>query len=320
MAPFFSVVIPTFRRPERLKACIDSVLRQRFDSFEVVVTDDEREPGESWAILEEASRADPRVRPIRNEGARGQVPNTNNGVRHARGEWIKLLHDDDELHPDCLGRFHEVLANDRCRSTVSLACCRTDRLLPDGRRLPWKRPRSRPDVEIIDAMHTPLAMYLQQDVGSSAPTCICINRSIVERHGAYMPTHEAFVSAVDTLWALNLAALGDRVIINESLALKRDEPVSVTGGMTDEAMDREFAELRRLQLEMVPAALNPPRYEVALGALRIRRAMHRLAKRRSLGQALKLVRESPDPGAWLLALRMSLGVAMPNGYRRPMVK
>lgn len=316
MRPFFSVVVPTFRRPELLRRCIDSVRAQTFDDFELIVSDDERDAGRSWELCEAVRGADPRIRPIRNEGERGQVANTNWGVRHARGTWIKLLHDDDELYPECLRRFHDVLTSDRSRTEVSLACCRADRMAVDGRTIPWKPPSRRPRVEVMDRLHTPLAMYLQQDVGSSAPSCICINRAIVEEQDAYMPSHHELVSAVDTLWALNLARLGDRIIINESLVLKRDEPVSVTGGMTDEAMDREFEVMRRLQLESVSPELQPPPYEVAIGALKIRRALHRLVRRRSPGQAIQLMRECADPRAWLLATRMALGTAMPKAYLR----
>lgn len=316
MPPFFSVVIPTYRRPELLRKCLDSVLGQTFISFEVIVTDDEREDGESWAMLQEASRSDARVRIVRNQGDRGQVANTNNGVRHAAGSWIKLIHDDDQLYPRCLERFHAVLAAERAPERISLACCRSDRLLQDGRVVPWKPGRGRHPVEVIDRVYTPLAMYLQQDVGSSVPSCICINRDIMEKHGEYMPSHESLVSAVDTLWSMHLARHGDRLIINEPLVLKRDEPVSVTGGMTDDAMDREFALIRRLQLGMIDPSLHPPPYDVALGALRLRRAAHRLVKRRSLREALHLVAGVRDPRAWILAVKIALGIAVPKRSRR----
>lgn len=312
MAPFFSVVIPTYRRPDLLRRCLDSVLGQTFTSFEVIVTDDERADGESWAFLQQACRSDGRIRAVRNQGDRGQVANTNNGVRHAVGSWVKLIHDDDELYPQCLERFHAALADEGSLEGVSLACCRSDRLLQDGRVVPWTRARGQHAVEVLDRLHTPLAMYLQQDVGSSVPSCICINRGLMERHGEYMPSHESLVSAVDTLWSMNLSRHGDRLILNEPLVLKRDEPVSVTGGMTDDAMDREFALIRRLQFEMIDPSLNPPAYDVAVGALRVRRAVHRLVKRRSFREALTLAAGVRDVRAWVLAARIALGIAMPK--------
>lgn len=315
MPAFFSVVIPTFGRPELLRKCVASVLRQSFTSFEVIVSDDERTDGESWSFLQEVSRADSRIRPIRNEGARGQSCNTNNGVRHASGTWVKLLHDDDELYPQCLERFHAALAVEDTASRVSLACCRSDRQLQDGRVVPWTRGLKQSPVEVLDRMHTPLSMYLQQDVGSSVPSCICINRGIMERHEVYMPSEDTLVSAVDTLWAMHFARHGDRLIINESLVLKRDEPISVTGGMTDEAMDREFALIRKLQLEMIPPSLNPPPYDVAMGALRLRRGLHRLVKRRSPKEALRFFASTRDPRSWILAMRIARGIAIPRERR-----
>jgi hypothetical protein len=315
MTPFFSVVIPTFRRPQLLQKCLASVLRQTFASFEVIVSDDERVDGESWAMLQEACQADSRIRAVRNQADRGQSANTNNGLRYAVGTWVKLLHDDDELYPQCLERFHAALVEEGTRERVSLACCRNDRLCRDGRVVRWKRSATQSPIEVLDRLHTPLAMYLQQDVGSSVPSCICVNREIMAQHGAFMPSHELLVSAVDTLWSMNLSRHGDRLILNESLVLKRDEPVSVTGGMSDEAMDREFGLMRKLQLEMISPSLRPPSYGVAMGALRLRRGLHRLIKCRSPWEALRLLASVPDPRAWILALRIACGIAIPRKRR-----
>lgn len=315
MSPFFSVVIPTYRRADLLRKCVESVLRQSFTSFEVIVSDDERTEGEAWSFLQEASRADGRIRAIRNEGPRGQSANTNNGVRHADGTWIKLLHDDDALYPECLERFHAALVPPGTESAVSLACCRNDLQLQDGRVLPWKRKARQSPIEVLDRLHTPLAMYLQQDVGGHVPSCLCVNSAIMKRHEAYMPSEETLVSSVDTLWGMDLSRHGNRLIINESLVLKRDEPVSVTGGMTDEAMDREFAELRKLQLEMIPSSLNPPSYEVAVGALWLRQGLHRLIKRRSPREALRLFGRVRDPRSLKLAMKMARGIEIPRERR-----
>ena len=38
--PFFTVIIPTFNRADKLVKCLNSVLSQTFDNFEIVVFDD----------------------------------------------------------------------------------------------------------------------------------------------------------------------------------------------------------------------------------------------------------------------------------------
>src|SRR5438309_10694150 len=103
---FITVAIPTYRRLPMLRRAINSVFEQTFSDWEIVVSDDEVPPGDSWAFLQKLASTEPRVRPIMNTGPHGACPNHNAALRGARGEWIKILHDDDMIKPNCL----EVLA------------------------------------------------------------------------------------------------------------------------------------------------------------------------------------------------------------------
>ncbi|SEM93516.1 glycosyltransferase family 2 protein [Lihuaxuella thermophila] len=94
--PIVSVVIPTRGRALLLKRAIESVLAQTFQDFEIVVVVDGRDE-ETEKILGEIP--DPRLKTIINEHSLGGAEARNVGVRHARGEWIALLDDDDEWLP-----------------------------------------------------------------------------------------------------------------------------------------------------------------------------------------------------------------------------
>src|SRR5262249_33521280 len=104
--PFISVAIPTYRRRVNLHRAIESVFSQSFTDWELVVSDDERPSGETWDLLQTLALADSRIRPIKNRGPHGATFNHNHALRAARGNWIKILHDDDILKGNCL----EVLA------------------------------------------------------------------------------------------------------------------------------------------------------------------------------------------------------------------
>ena len=106
--PFISVAIPTFRRPDMLRRAVESVLQQDFSDWELVISDDEGPAGESWHIMCEYAREEPRIRVIENRRSRGQVENTNNAMLTCRGPWIKLLHDDDWLAPGALTTFAKL--------------------------------------------------------------------------------------------------------------------------------------------------------------------------------------------------------------------
>ena len=105
--PLFSVAIPTYRRLTALRRAIDSVFAQTCTDWEMVISDDESPSGETWKFLNSLARSDTRVRPIKNGNPHGAPFNHNAALRASQGEWIKILHDDDVLKPNCL----EVLAD-----------------------------------------------------------------------------------------------------------------------------------------------------------------------------------------------------------------
>jgi GT2 family glycosyltransferase len=104
----FSVVIPTFQRPDLLSACLEGLKPgfQTMDSqsYEVIVTDD----GQS--ILAEAMITEqyPWVRWVPGP-QRGAAANRNNGIQAAKGQW--LVFTDDDCLPDrgWLAAFQKAL-------------------------------------------------------------------------------------------------------------------------------------------------------------------------------------------------------------------
>ena len=92
MPPTFSVIIPTYNRPEWLRAAVDSVLAQEFEDFEVVVVDD---GGTATLDLP----ADPRVQLLRQDVNTGLSGAMNTGIEAARGDYVTFLDDDDLFTP-----------------------------------------------------------------------------------------------------------------------------------------------------------------------------------------------------------------------------
>jgi glycosyltransferase involved in cell wall biosynthesis len=100
MTPRVSVCVPAYQSGEHLQETLDSVWRQDFEDFELVVVDD----GSTDATAEIlAAQGDGRLRRHRHESNRGQVVTVGETIARARGELIKLLDSDDLLRADCLG-------------------------------------------------------------------------------------------------------------------------------------------------------------------------------------------------------------------------
>lgn len=93
-----SVIIPSHNRPMHILQAVTSVLQQTYPHLEVIVVDD----GSSKPIA--LPFADPRVRLLRNETARGVAAARNQGLQAAQGEYLCFLDDDDVYYPDKLAR------------------------------------------------------------------------------------------------------------------------------------------------------------------------------------------------------------------------
>ncbi|BAL23277.1 glycosyltransferase family 2 protein [Azoarcus sp. KH32C] len=94
--PLVSVVIPTYNRAHAIGACIDSVLAQTLQHFEIVVVDDASRD-DTRARVE--AIADPRIRYVAHAQNRGGAAARNTGVRVAGGDFIAFLDSDDSWAP-----------------------------------------------------------------------------------------------------------------------------------------------------------------------------------------------------------------------------
>lgn len=94
--PKISILIPTYNRAHYLPACLDSVLEQEYQNFEVVVSDNHSTDNTPAVMKKYLS--DSRVRYYRNEINLGVIENWKKLLyEYATGEYGKLLCDDDYL-------------------------------------------------------------------------------------------------------------------------------------------------------------------------------------------------------------------------------
>ena len=91
--PLFSVVIPVYNTEKELPRCIDSVLAQSCDDYEIILVDD-GSTDRSGTICDEYSESDDRVISIHQKNA-GCSEARNTGIRASRGEYLLFLDSDD---------------------------------------------------------------------------------------------------------------------------------------------------------------------------------------------------------------------------------
>lgn len=98
--PKISVVIPIYNVEKYLPECIDSVLAQDFQDYEVILVNDGSTDG-SLAIAQQYEKDHAHIRLISQEN-KGLGGARNTGIKHAQGEYILFMDSDDRLAPDTL--------------------------------------------------------------------------------------------------------------------------------------------------------------------------------------------------------------------------
>jgi len=93
--PFFSICIPAFEQTLFLRQTLDSIKRQVFTDYEIILSDDSR----SNAVYDLVRSYDfgSKLRYFKQIPSLGSPENWNFAMKQARGVWVKMLHHDDSL-------------------------------------------------------------------------------------------------------------------------------------------------------------------------------------------------------------------------------
>ena len=92
-SPLISICIPAYKRLHYLQKLLESISKQTFKEYEVVITDDTPD-GSVENFVKEFPGIE-RIYYYKNEPTLGTPENWNEAIRKAKGVWIKLMHDDD---------------------------------------------------------------------------------------------------------------------------------------------------------------------------------------------------------------------------------
>lgn len=100
MVPSLSIIIPVYKIEQYLGECIESVLNQSFEDFELILVDD-GSPDNCGKICNEYARNDSRVKVIHQKN-RGVNVARNNGLCIASGKYIMFVDGDDRIKSNTL--------------------------------------------------------------------------------------------------------------------------------------------------------------------------------------------------------------------------
>ena len=107
-----SIIVPVYNVERYVRKCVDSLLNQDIDNYEIILVDD-GSTDESGAICDEYARLmNERVNELTNERIKvihrkngGLSAARNSGIEIAQGEYLMFVDSDDYIEPNVLGKL-----------------------------------------------------------------------------------------------------------------------------------------------------------------------------------------------------------------------
>ena len=117
-----SIIVPVYSVEKYLGECIDSILRQTYENFELILVDD-GSPDDSGKICDKYAERDERIKVIHKENG-GVSSARNTGLDNAKGEYITFVDSDDIID----NRYLELMYKRIVEADSDMCFCRFDRL------------------------------------------------------------------------------------------------------------------------------------------------------------------------------------------------
>lgn len=115
--PRVSVILPTYNRAGIISKCIDSVLLQSYNDWELIICDD-CSTDNTEDVCRQYSAKMPNIQYVKSRVRNGLPRNRNIGLRRAKGELVFFIEDDLVLEDDCLATLVTTYDNLKVNNSV----------------------------------------------------------------------------------------------------------------------------------------------------------------------------------------------------------
>ncbi len=232
--PYFSVIITNYNYARFLPQAINSVLRQSFTDFELIVVDDCSTDHSRDVILSYGDK----IKPVFLERNGGQGAAFNAGVKVSKGKFISFLDADDTFTPDKLLRIHEVSLQKPNATMIYNLCYNTDVM---GEPMPGLHPQRIWEGDLSAKLYsysesitaqTSLLTFNSEFIHKVFPICQYFNRQAADASIQYLA-----------------CLLGEIVCVREPLTLYRIHGSNIYNGMDFTKLETIRTFIRRNEKE-----------------------------------------------------------------------
>ncbi len=171
--PLMSFIVPVYNAPKKLlEECIDSLLSQSYDNFEICICDDKSTNEETIKTLKEYEKNKKIKIVYRKEN--GMISkSSNDAIKLAKGEYIVLVDNDDTIDINALYYFVEALNKDK---SIDMIYSDEDKLDYNGVRM---EPHFKPDYSPDTFLCLNYICHLT-----------CIRKSLVDKLGGFRSDYD----------------------------------------------------------------------------------------------------------------------------------
>ncbi len=176
--PLVSIIVPVYKAENVLYHCVDSILSQTFDDFELILVDD-GSPDNSGKICDDYAAKDERIKVV-HKGNDGVSMARNTGIEHSSGKYICFIDSDDYIRNDYLENLIYAKTNNPQYDNIWCKFRTVDN---------YKEELSPKGIEIaVEEYSVKDIMTLHEMWLDAGPYCKLYDREIIINNHIFFPT------------------------------------------------------------------------------------------------------------------------------------
>lgn len=124
-----SVIVPVYNVEKYIVNCVESLLNQTFNDFEILIVNDGTKDKSIELIQPYCEKYPLRIKVLNKQNG-GLSDARNYGIKHSSGEYLAFIDSDDTVHPDMFEKMMERILLDQS----DICACDMEYVYEDGRR------------------------------------------------------------------------------------------------------------------------------------------------------------------------------------------
>lgn len=209
--PEVSIVLPTYNGERFLSQAIESIIKQTYTDWELIIVND-CSTDSTPDIAKEYASKDSRIRIINNDVNKKLPESLNIGFRSARGKYLTWTSDDNLYLPDAIYEMHSYLEENQ---NSMMVCAKINYIDESGEKTG------------LSISYDPHTIYAHDSVGA----CFMYMRQVLDDVGEY--DADMFCAEDYDYWLRILKCYGHIDFIDKTLYLYRDHSDSLTATKID---------------------------------------------------------------------------------------